>query len=132
MKETVLILGDELIAMDLHGIIESQGLTPLGPCTSIDEVMRVARRSPPHLALIDIKLDGELGYDICAYLHWNHRTTCVYLTGNVVIAKQHQKGALGVLPKPYGAAQVVNALDYMRAHRKDQSARWSTCLLRFE
>jgi hypothetical protein len=38
MKETVLIVRDELIAMDLHSIIESQGLTPLGPCTSIDEV----------------------------------------------------------------------------------------------
>ena len=132
MNETVLLVEDELIAtMDLQRIIEGEGLTPLGPCKSMKEVMRVATRTPPDLALIDIKLNGELGYDICSYLHWNFRTTCVYVTGNVDIARQNQKGALGIVAKPFSPAQIADVLNYMRAVREGHAAIWPRCLLRY-
>ena len=132
MNETVLLVEDELIAaMDLQRIIEDEGLTPLGPCKSMKEVMRVATRTPPDLALIDVMLNGEVGYDICAYLHWNFRTTCVYVTGNVDIARQNQKGALGIVAKPFSPAQVADVLNYMRAVREGHAAIWPRCLLRY-
>ena len=122
MNQSVLIVEDEVIpAADLDAIVRECGMTPLDPCKSILQVIQVAARTKPDFALIDIRLGKEMGYDICHYLHWNHQTTCVYVTGNPDLAEQHMNGAVGVLLKPYSSQHVMDVLTFMRSVRANES-----------
>lgn len=70
----VLIVEDEyLTALDLMELIEGWGLVCVGPAASGEEAVRLADRTRPDLAIVDISLRGRMdGIDTATKL----RETC--------------------------------------------------------
>lgn len=124
MPLRVLIAEDEaLIAFDLAYRVEEAGYTVIGPCKNLSQVKELAPKTPPDLALIDVKLGRDSGKDVCAYLHEEFGTTCVFVTAHPASLIKNRFGALGSITKPYGPEDIMSLLRYMEAVRSGQKLK---------
>jgi len=57
----VVVLDDHrMVAQAIAGVLsEVAGLTVIGVCTSVQEVISLIRSSPPRLLVLDVELAGE-------------------------------------------------------------------------
>jgi CheY-like chemotaxis protein len=82
------------------------------------QVKKVAAKKAPDLALIDIMLGRDSGEDVCAYLHQEFGTTCVFVTAHPSSLIKNRLGAIGSVTKPFGLpGNVASLLRYMEAVR---------------
>jgi DNA-binding response OmpR family regulator len=57
----VLVVEDEfLIAMDLELLLQEHGWRVLGPAATVNEAFQLLQGETPHVALLDVNLQGEL------------------------------------------------------------------------
>jgi CheY-like chemotaxis protein len=62
---TVLIVEDDfIVAYDMQALLEEQGARVLGPAGSIAEAQEILRTEQPHVAVLDVNLNGDLVFPL--------------------------------------------------------------------
>ena len=66
---TCLIVDDHAPFLEVaRDLLESEGLSVVGAASTIDEGVRLARELQPDVALVDIDLGAESGFDLARHL----------------------------------------------------------------
>jgi len=112
-----MIVEDEiLVATTLRDELEDAGYHVLDLTERHGEAVEVARQSPPDLALVNIRLAGrDDGIALAEHLKALN-IPVLFISGQVSRARTAQTTAIGSMPKPYSAADMVMAVDYLLAH----------------
>jgi DNA-binding NarL/FixJ family response regulator len=106
----ILLIEDEpLIALDAEMSLIAAGHEVIGPYKTSKEALDAADRERPDIAMVDINLAGHNeGLGIVRDLYDRFGIRSVFATGQPDLARANAKTALGVLPKPYSSADLVN------------------------
>lgn len=117
LGKTLMIVEDEiLVAMALKGELEDAGYHVLDLTDRHEEAIAVARATPPNLALVNIQLRGRNdGIGLAENLK-RLGIPVLFISGQVSRARSAQTVAIGSLPKPYSAADMVRAVGYLLRH----------------
>jgi two-component system response regulator RegA len=112
---TLLIVDDDDVFRErLTRALIDRGLD-VAQASCRDDAIAIARRDPPELALVDLRLPGGSGIDVVRDLHvLDPTTTIVVLTGYGSIAtavQAVQAGAARYLTKPMDADEILAAFD---------------------
>ncbi len=121
--KTLMIVEDEiLVAITLRDELETEGYHVLDLTDRHDQAVVVARESAPDLALVNIQLRGrDDGIDLAKHLKALN-IPVLLISGQVSRAQSAKTVAVGSMPKPYSAEEMVQAVDYLLAHlRGDDS-----------
>ena len=114
--KTLLIVEDEvLVAMVLRDELTDGGYHVLDLTDGHAEALEIARAGKPDLALVNIQLRGaDDGIELAVQLK-TLGIPVLLISGQVSRARSAQTVAIGSLPKPYHAADMVLAVDYLMA-----------------
>lgn len=112
----LMIVEDEvLVALMLRDELEDAGYHVLDLTDRRDEAIAVAKASKPDLALVDIQLAGnDDGVELAENLK-GLGIPVLFISGQVNRASSARTVAIGSLPKPYDAADMVLAVGYLLA-----------------
>lgn len=108
----VLVVEDDfLIAMQTEVALTAAGFEVIGPATTAEEAVALAREAEPTLAVMDIRLASTRdGIDAARQLYQDFAIRCIFATAH---DDAHTRGRaepyapLGWLPKPYTMASLV-------------------------
>ena len=108
----VLIVEDDfLIAMQTEVALTAAGFEVVGPATTAEEAVALARDAQPMLAVMDIRLASSRdGIDAARQLYQDLAIRCIFATAH---DDAHTRGRaepyapLGWLPKPYTMTSLV-------------------------
>ena len=116
VSKTLMIVEDEiLVATVLRDELEEAGYNVLDLTDRQAEALEVARASKPDLALVNIRLAGrDDGIKLAEHLKALD-IPVLLISGQVSRARSAQTVAIGSLPKPYAAADMVLAVTYLLA-----------------
>ena len=116
VSKTLMIVEDEiLVATVLRDELEEAGYNVLDLTDRHAEALEVARASKPDLALVNIRLAGrDDGIKLAEHLKALD-IPVLLISGQVSRARSAQTVAIGSLPKPYAAADMVLAVTYLLA-----------------
>lgn len=119
----LLIVEDQiLLAMVLKDELEDRGYQVLSLAIRHEEALDIARHGNPDLALVNIDLaagdDGvALAFDLKSL-----GVPVLFISGQEEKARSARASAIASLSKPYSAADMVDAVDYLFRHeRGDES-----------
>lgn len=114
--KTLMIVEDEvLVAMTLRDELESAGFHVLDLTDRHDQAVVVARESAPDLALVNIQLSGrDDGIELAKNLK-ELNIPVLLISGQVSRAQSAKTVAIGSMPKPYSAPDMVKAVTYLLA-----------------
>lgn len=116
-QTTLMIVEDEvLVAMALRDELEDAGYDVLDVTDRHGEAVAVARQSSPDLALVNIQLRGNDDGIALAEQLKAMDIPVLFISGQVSRARSAQTVAIGSMPKPYSAAEMVKAVAYLLAH----------------
>lgn len=112
----ILIVEDEaIVGEDLQLRLENLGYAVTGIATSSEEAIQLSRRARPDLALMDIKLDGDIdGIDTAAHLRQSLGIPVIYVTAYVdeqTLARAKATLPLGYIHKPFTSASLQAAIE---------------------
>lgn len=112
-KIRLLVLDDDRLV--LAALVA--GLTRAGfeviSAANAEEAISLAGKRSPHLALLDVQMEGKNGLDVAQFLSQQSRVPFIFLSAHddAEIVKQAASfGALGFLVKPLDVKQVVPAI----------------------
>ncbi len=113
---TLMIVEDEaLVALTLKDELQDAGYTVLDLTDRHADAVDVARARKPDLALVNIRLGGrDDGIELAAKLK-EMNIPVLLISGQVSRARSAKTVAIGSLPKPYDAADMVLAVAYLLA-----------------
>jgi len=116
-RATLLIVEDEILpAMALRDELEDAGYRVLDLTGRQGEALVAVRACKPDLALVNIRLHGrDDGIGLARDLK-EKGIPVLFISGQVSRARSAQTVAVGSLPKPYSAAEMVRAVGYLLAH----------------
>jgi CheY-like chemotaxis protein len=111
----ILIVEDEpLIASYIWEVLDGAGFTVTGAASSAPEALSLAERDRPQLALVDIRLPGEMdGIELARALRERYAVPAIFLSGigdAATVARSGVAQPLGFLEKPFRPSQVFNAI----------------------
>lgn len=114
--KTLMIVEDEvLVAMILKDELEDAGYRVLDLTDRHAEAVAVANACKPDLALVNIRLAGrDDGVALAEHLK-ELGIPVLFISGQVSRARSAQTVAIASLPKPYDAADMVLAVNYLLA-----------------
>jgi len=114
--KTLLIVEDEaLVAMVLRDELETAGFDVLDLTDRQQEAVASARESMPDLALVNIRLAGsDDGIELARQLK-TMDIPVLLISGQVSRARSARTVAIGSMPKPYSAVEMVAAVRYLLA-----------------
>ena len=114
--KTLMIVEDEaLVAMILRDELHDAGYKVLDLTDRHAEALEVAKAEKPDLALVNIKLAGrDDGIELAEHLK-ALGIPVLLISGQVSRARSALTVAIGSLPKPYDAADMVLAVAYLLA-----------------
>ena len=114
--ETLMIVEDEaLIATVLRDVLQDAGYKVLNLTDRHDEALEVAKAEKPNLALVNIRLAGrDDGIELSKHLK-ALGIPVLFISGQVSRARSAKTVAIGSMPKPYDAAEMVLAVAYLLA-----------------
>ncbi len=114
--ETLMIVEDEaLIATVLRDVLQDAGYKVLNLTDRHDEALEVAKAEKPNLALVNIRLAGrDDGIELAEHLK-ALGIPVLLISGQVSRASSAKTVAIGSMPKPYDAAEMVLAVAYLLA-----------------
>lgn len=117
--ETLLIVEDEaLVATVLRDALEDAGYNVLDLTERQAEALEVAKAEKPHLALVNIRLAGrDDGIELSEHLK-ALGIPVLLISGQVSRARSAKTVAIGSMPKPYDAAEMVLAVAHLLARLK--------------
>ncbi len=114
--KTLMIVEDEmLVAMALRDELAAAGYHVLDLTDRHDKAIAVAKVTKPDLALVNIRLAGrDDGIALSEHLK-ALGIPVLLISGQVSRASSAQTVAIGSMPKPYAAADMVLAVHYLLA-----------------
>jgi PAS domain S-box-containing protein len=137
---SILIVEDEaIVALDLKTQLEDMGYEVMGIADNGEEALRLARQRRPDLALMDVRLKGEMdGVEVAAAAARELQLPVLYLTSYSdpdTVQRAAHTGPYGYLTKPFELkelrAGIEVALYKSRMERRlRESERWFTATLR--
>jgi DNA-binding response OmpR family regulator len=121
--QTLMIVEDEaLVAMVLRDELEAAGYKVLDLTDRHAEALKVAQAEKPHLALVNIRLAGrDDGIELSEHLK-ALGIPVLLISGQVSRASSAKTVAIGSMPKPYDAAEMVLAVAYLLARLKGDAS----------
>ncbi|WP_373475580.1 response regulator [Sphingorhabdus sp.] len=117
--QTLMIVEDEvLVATLLRDELQEAGYKVLDLTDRHSEALEVAKAEKPHLALVNIRLAGrDDGIELSEHLK-ALGIPVLLISGQVSRASSAKTVAIGSMPKPYDAADMVLAVTYLLARLK--------------
>ncbi len=108
----ILVVEDEpMIACAVAMELADAGHEVLGPAYTVEEAEALAESRTPDLAMIDINLAGhDEGIDLARRLRATRGVPCYFVSGQVAQARANCDAALGVLPKPFEFAALIESI----------------------
>ena len=107
----VLVVEDEfLVAQELSRIVERAGYSVVGPADSLDATRKVLTQQKVDLALLDIKLRGELVFPIAEYLEAID-LPYIFVTGRSPSSLPVEYRHRPLVQKPYNAALLLALIE---------------------
>lgn len=118
-NQTLMIVEDEaLVAILLRDELQNAGYKVLDLTDRHAEALEVAKAEKPDLALVNIRLAGrDDGIELSEHLK-AMGIPVLLISGQVSRASSAKTVAIGSMPKPYDAAEMVLAVDYLLARLK--------------
>ena len=118
-NQTLMIVEDEaLVAILLRDELQNAGYKVLDLTDRHAEALKVAKAEKPDLALVNIRLAGrEDGIELSEHLE-AMGIPVLLISGQVSRASSAKTVAIGSMPKPYDAAEMVLAVAYLLARLK--------------
>ena len=119
MPLRIMIVEDEqLIALDLQDILESAGHTVVGHATTMRSAVKLAGKSKPDVALMDMELkDGSNGMDAAQAISDKFGVPELFLTARsdfMVRAMAMDVEPVGFVTKPYQPNDLLTALQHVK------------------
>jgi CheY-like chemotaxis protein len=116
MAHKVLIVEDEgLLALVIERMLVSLGYKFLGPCASGEEALALVAGERPDIALLDVRLQGEIdGITTARLLRERFGVGAIFVTGQSreeVLARTGDVHHLGILFKPFNLTQLSAVLE---------------------
>ena len=122
--KTLMIVEDEvLVAMALRDELEDAGYKVLDLTDRYAEAVDVAKARRPDLALVNICLAGRDDGIALAERLKALAIPVLLISGQVSRARSAGTVAIASLPKPYAAADMVLAVDYLLARLQGDATR---------
>jgi two-component system, response regulator PdtaR len=116
---TLLIVEDDILpAMALRDELEDAGYQVLDLTGRHQEALFAAQQHHPDLALVNIQLQGHDDGILLAEELKVMGIPTLFISGQVSRARSARTAAIGSMPKPYSAPDMVKAVDYLLARRK--------------
>ncbi len=135
MSARILIVEDERItAEDLRDILTDLGYTVTASVSSGDEAIARAEDTMPDLALMDIRIKGQMdGTEAARILRERFNIPVIYLTAHAdsaTVARAKNSEPLGYITKPFQEAELHASIEIaLHKHREDLKAREKEHLL---
>jgi CheY-like chemotaxis protein len=109
----ILIAEDNLMIADVtEEVLIKAGFEVCGIARTVAEGIALGQLHKPDLALLDMRLaDGGLGTEIAIQLNASGRLGVLFATGSALHAMQNFNAGNACIVKPYGAADIVRALE---------------------
>jgi len=91
------------------------------PTTNGVEAWEVIRRELPHLVLLDVRMPGMSGYEVCKHIKSDHQTShipVVFLSAKgqeSEITTGYETGAVDYILKPFAPDYLLNRLNKLLA-----------------
>jgi DNA-binding NtrC family response regulator len=129
MAERILIVEDERITAEhLHDVLTDFGYEVTGLASSSEEAIANAAETHPDLALMDIRIKGEIdGTETARILRERFDIPVVYLTAHAdreTLGRAKQSEPLGYLVKPFQESELQASIEIaMHKHRADRASR---------
>ena len=113
----ILIVEDEpLIGLGLEDEITDAGHSVLGPVSSSNAAMQLARSSKPTMALVDLDLRADQdGTELARQLQAEFHIPTMFMTFDKSRIQTSRTDALGVLMKPFALHEVREVLDVVQS-----------------
>lgn len=120
---TLMIVEDEaLVATVLRDELQNAGYKVLNLTNRHAEALEVAKAETPDLALVNIRLAGrDDGIELSEQLK-AMGIPVLLISGQVSRASSSRTVAIGSMPKPYDAAEMVLAVTYLLARLKGDAS----------
>lgn len=124
IPKIVLIVEDQLLlAMGLKDELEDRGYRVLDLAIRHQEAIALARKVKPDLALVNIDLArGDDGVALAEDLKVLG-VPVLFISGQPARARLAMAVAVASLSKPYSAAEMVDAVDYLFRHQHGDETR---------
>jgi DNA-binding NarL/FixJ family response regulator len=111
----ILVVEDDyFVATDLEDGLRQAGMDVLGPVPTAEEALALAKAEHPVLALMDIRLAGEMdGIDAALALYRELGIRCIFASAHAEPPYRQRAAAaspLGWVQKPYATEAVVAAV----------------------
>ena len=111
----VLIAEDEaLIRLDLVELLTEEGFEVVGQAADGEEAVKLARELEPDLIIMDVKLPGMDGITAAEIIGEERIAPILMLTAfsqSELVERARDAGVMGYLVKPFGANEVVPAIE---------------------
>ena len=111
----VLIAEDEaLIRLDLVELLTDEGFEVVGQATNGEEAVKLARELEPDLIIMDVKMPGMDGITAAEIIGEERIAPILRLTAfseRELVERARDAGVMGYLVKPFGANEVVPAIE---------------------
>jgi DNA-binding response OmpR family regulator len=122
--QTLLIVEDDILsAMALQDELEDAGYRVLDFNGRSQDALAEARAHKPALALVNIELQGRDDGIVLADELRAMGVPTLFINGQVSRAMSMRTVAIGSLPKPYRASDVVIAVDHLLARLQGDTSR---------
>ena len=127
----ILIVEDEQItATDIEDTLAGLGYEVVGVASNAVEAYEIARRRKPQLALMDIRLKGDVdGIDAARKLREQFDTPSIFLTAHAderTLDRAGEAEPLGYIVKPFHAPELQAAIQmalHKRGHDRERGRR---------
>ena len=129
MASRILIVEDERItAEDLHDILTEMGYQVTAIVSSGAEAIREAEQNPPDLALMDIRIKGDMdGTETARILGERFDIPVVYLTAHAdreTLQRAKRAKPLGYIVKPFQESELQASVEIaLHRHQQDKKVR---------
>ena len=111
----VLIAEDEaLIRLDLVELLTDEGFEVVGQTINGEEAVKLARELEPDLIIMDVKMPGMDGITAAEIIGEERIAPILMLTAfseRELVERARDAGVMGYLVKPFGANEVVPAIE---------------------
>ncbi len=129
MPARILIVEDERVtAEDLRDTLTDLGYSVTAAVSSAADAIEQAEGNPPDIALMDIRIQGEMDGTLAAVvLRERFNIPVIYLTAHVdsaTVGRAKESGPIGYITKPFQAASLHASIEIaLHRHREDLKTR---------
>lgn len=123
----ILIVDDDpFVASYIEDVLNKSGFTIAGIAASGPEALSLAEEAGATLALVDIRLAGDIdGVELACRLRRQHALPVIFLSGFLdgeTVRRARTAEPVGFLAKPFMPSQVFNAIERALAAKQQDMA----------